>query len=100
MAAKASRIHILLLLLALSVSALTATVMVAPVALAASSGGPASNGDPDRPNDCPKPSAQQQSTPTSNLSSAKGSLVKKAEGSARWSWAMEYIASLLGRHGI
>ena len=99
MAAKASRIHILLLLFALSVSTLTATVMVAPVALASSSGGPASNGDPDRPNDCPKPSAQQQSTPTNNLSSAR-LIVDRGAGSARWSWVMESIATLLGRHGL
>lgn len=99
MAAKASRIHTLLLLFALSVSALTSTVMVAPVALASSSGGPATNGDPDRPNDSPKPSATQQGTPTKLYST--GSVVGEAKGSsARWSWAMEFIATLLGRHGL
>jgi hypothetical protein len=99
MAAKASRIHTLLLLVALGVSALTATVTVAPVALAGSSSGPVSNGDPDRPNDSPKPAAQQQSSSTTKLV-AKSSIVSPVTGSARWSWAMEFIATLLGRHGL
>jgi hypothetical protein len=103
MAAKASRVYTLLLLFALSVATLTGTVMVSPVVAASGSGGPCTNGDPDRPNDAPKPTAQPQVTSVPKLSS--GSSTIRAAGGERahapgWSWAMEYIASLLGRRGL
>ena len=100
MAAKASRTYTLLLLIALSVASLTVTVAVPPVAVASSSGGPAANGDPDRPNDCPKPTVAQQSS-SSNLVSTSRRGDMGGKGAAHgWSWAMEYIATLLGRHGL
>jgi hypothetical protein len=103
MAAKASRIHTLFLLIALTVAGVTATVVVAPPQATAGSSGPTTNGDPDRPNDCPKPAAQQ---PTTNLVNGfspitGGKLARGAQsGMYGWSWAMNFVATLLGRHGL
>ncbi len=103
MPAKASRIYTLLLLFALSVATLTGTVMVSPVVAASGSGGPVTNGDPDRPNDAPKPSAQPSVTSQPKLCAGSG-VIRGAGGSVvgaqRWSWAMDFIATLLGRRGL
>jgi hypothetical protein len=100
MAAKASRIRTLLLLIALGVATLTATVTVAPHVVMASPGsGPCGNGDPDRPGDtAPKP------TSSPNFASAQMRSVDRggqaSERAHHWSWAMDLIATLLGRHGL
>lgn len=103
MAANASRIHTLVLLIALTVAAVTSTVTVAPPVASAGTSGPVSNGDPDRPNDCPKPAAQTNSSySSSGISSVvvgKGQRGAKSETNG-WSWAMNFIATLLGRHGL
>lgn len=106
MAAKASRKYTLLLLFALSVATLTSTVMVAPVVAASGSGGPCSNGDPDRPNDAPKPTAQPQVTSPPKLltygrgAGSRDSAIRGTMDARGWSWAMETIATLLGRRGL
>ena len=107
MAAKASRIHTLFLLVALTVVTPTATVILSPSVATAGSNGPTSNGDPDRPNDCPKPQSQpgivagpivnnddRNDAPSPELVSAER---RDLYG---WSWAMKFIATLLGRHGL
>jgi len=104
MAAKATRTYILVLLLALGVVTLTATVGISTVVAAAGTGGPSTNGDPDRPNDSTKP-AMQQTAPTSVKPSgesrsgvpAPSAGVDRAEQG--WTWAKWYVASLLGRFG-
>jgi hypothetical protein len=101
MAAKASRIHTLFLLIALTVAAVTATVTVAPPVASAGSSGPTTNGDPDRPNDCPKPSAQTQSSTSGLVPVIVDGGPQGAQSETHgWSWAMNFIATLLGRHGL
>ena len=100
MAANASRIHTLVLLIALTVAAVTSTVMVAPPVASAGTSGPTSSGDPDRPNDCPKPAAQYSTSNTGVLPVVmEGQRGAQSETNG-WSWAMNFIATLLGRHGL
>jgi len=101
MAAKATRIHTLVLLIALTVAAVTSTVMVAPPVASAGTSGPTTSGDPDRPNDCPKPAAQYSTSNTGVTSVVveTGQRGAKSETNG-WSWAMNFIATLLGRHGL
>lgn len=106
MAANASRAHTLFLLIALSVASLTATVTVAPVTALAGTICPTNNGDPDRPNDLPKPTTQPN---TSSRIVAGGvgagwvdepTVEREPEEASAWSWVMEFIATLLGRYGL
>jgi hypothetical protein len=106
MAAKASRIHTLFLLVALTVVTPTATVILSPSVATAGSNGPTSNGDPDRPNDCPKPQSQPGivAGPIVNNDDFDapnpGLVPVEVRDQNGWSWAMKFIATLLGRHGL
>ena len=104
MAAKASRTYTLFLLVALTVASLTATVTVSPCVVSAGTTEPTLNGDPDRPNDAPKPTTQPSSASSSNRIQRAGGSPVSAMGGEResmgWSWAMSLIAPLLGRYGL
>ncbi len=100
MAAKASRAHTLFLLVVLTVASLTATVTVAPYVATAGPIEPVNNGDPDRPNDCPKPATQPSIVNGSILPSGVGAATGSKREASGWSWAMSFIATLLGRHGL
>lgn len=107
MAAKASRVHTLFLLIAFSVVSLTATVTVAPVPALAGTICPTSNGDPDRPNDLPKPTAQPNAGSRILAGGVGAGWVEEPtvegepeEASGAWSWVMDFIATLLGRYGL
>ena len=104
MAAKASRTRTLFLLVALAVATLTVTVTVTPRVSMAGTVNPASNGDPDRPNDAPKPAAQP-SVVNGRIVAVGPATGTSARGSgsgdeAGWSWAVSLIASVLGRQGL
>jgi hypothetical protein len=99
MAAKASRTHTLFLLIALAVAWTTVTVTVSPTVATAASYGPQNSGDPDRPNDAPKPTS---ATPTiADRLELVG--VEEPEDTSEggegtsWNWVMAIIATLLGR---
>jgi hypothetical protein len=101
MAAKASRIHILFLLIALTVGSLTATVTVSPSVATAAPNGPQNSGDPDRPNDCPKPAySPNTGQPVESADGDRVGVPTEDEGGGGWSWIMELIATLLGRRGL
>ena len=100
MAAKASRIYTLFLLIALTVGSLTATVTVSPSVAIAAPNGPTNNGDPDRPNDCPKPAYSPNSTERPVVERSSEPSREWCEVVDGWSWAVDYIATLLGRHGL
>ncbi|MEO6463068.1 MAG: hypothetical protein ABIP29_08325 [Candidatus Eisenbacteria bacterium] len=105
MAAKASRVYTLFLIIALTVASLTASVTVAPVTALAGASNPTNNGDPDRPNDAPKPTTQPNAgSPILAGGVSVGPVVEstvesEAEVSA-WSRVKFFIATLLGRYGL
>ena len=100
MAAKAPRIHILFLLIALTVGSLTATVTVSPSVATAASNGPTNSGDPDRPNDCPKPAySPNAGQPIESAEGDQLAVPTEDEGGG-WIWIMDLFTILLGRLGL
>ena len=98
MAVKACRSLTLILLLSLSVVALTATVDV-PTVVAATSGGSGTCGDPDSPKDTgPRPVAAQASTkPATSVIAVVPVTQSKAVG---WMMVQQMLNALLGRPGL
>jgi len=96
MAVKAFRSLTLILLLSLSVVALTATVGVSTV-VAASSIGSGTCGDPDSPKDTgPRSSVQPSAKPASVVAVPSTSTIS----AVRWLMVQQLLSSLLGRPGL
>jgi hypothetical protein len=100
MAVKACRSLTLILLLCLSVVAMTATVGV-PTVVAASSSGSGTCGDPDSPKDTgPRPAATQASTKPAVTASIAVSPGQSDRANLQWMVVQQLLSALLGRPGL
>jgi|SRR5690349_12427993 len=97
MAVKACRSLTFILLLSLSVVALTATVQI-PTVVAASSSGSGTCGDPDSPKDTgPRPATVSTTKPAA---SSLNAVVPGSSATMRWVLVQQLLSALLGRPGL